>query len=183
MGGARNSGLICQDSSPGRVGSFCCVYGQNMFLLQYLSLFPRLLMYTGKISESQRNLTDCRTGGMDITLNRQASDSGVVTLLVALYHGDWVACIVWATFLDSRLNFLSAISDRIKRAWFALAWNRTSDKWVAREISVIIHDLPTKIICEFLGFLFSYFSDKYVLVSLGARLISCLLSTVGSRGN
>lgn len=108
MGGARNSGLRCQDSSPGRVGSFCCVYGQNMFLLQYLSLFPRLLMYTGKIAESQRNLTDCRTGGMDITLNRQASDSGVVTLLVALYHGDWVACIVWATFLDSRLNFLSA---------------------------------------------------------------------------
>lgn len=43
-----------------------------------------------------------------MTLNRQASDSGVVTLLFALYHGDWVACIVWATFLDSRLNFLSA---------------------------------------------------------------------------
>lgn len=108
MGGARNSGLRCQDSSPGRVRSFCCVYGQNMFLLQYLFLFPRLLMYTGKISESRRNLTDSRTGGMDITLNRQASDLGVVTLLVALYHGDWVAYIVWATFLDSRLNFLSA---------------------------------------------------------------------------
>lgn len=51
------------------------------------------------------------------------------------------------------------------------------------EIFVIIYDFLIKIICEFLGFLFSYFSDKYVLVFFGVRFISCLLSIVGRRGN